>query len=104
MVDNYIINLEDFYQNNTIESWGTWTERMTLVQGFGYSSYHYKILLRDSKGREYFVWYYSKLEASNGSTIVVTLRQDCSSCDLYFKKLTNTKNGRESDVYSWLKA
>jgi hypothetical protein len=77
---------------------------VTLVQAFGWdpASAAYKILIQSRNGNQYFVWYSNLIGAKVGS--VITLTYEGTGSSMYFYKLINTGNGKESSVLRYLKA
>jgi drug/metabolite transporter (DMT)-like permease len=77
---------------------------VTLVQGFGWdpSNSAYKVLIQTRNGNQYFVWYDNLIGAKVGS--VITLTYEGSGPSLWFYKLINTGNGKESNIRRSLKA
>lgn len=77
---------------------------VTLVQGFGWDSSNgaYKVLIQSRNGNQYFVWYDNLIEAKVGS--VVTLTYEGSGSSLWFYKLINTGNGKESNIRRYSRA
>ncbi len=77
---------------------------VTLVQAFGWdpAKAAYKILIQSRNGNQYFVWYSNLIGAKVGS--VITLTYEGSGSSMYFYKLINTGNGKESSVLRYLKA
>jgi hypothetical protein len=77
---------------------------VTLVQGFGWdpSNAAYKVLIQSGSGNQYFVWYDNLIGAKVGS--VITLTYEGSGPSLWFYKLINTGNGKESNIRRYLKA
>jgi hypothetical protein len=77
---------------------------VTLVQGFGWDSSNsaYKVLIQSRNGNQYFVWYDNLIGAKVGS--VVTLTYEGSGSSLWFYKLINIGNGKESNIRRYLRA
>ncbi len=77
---------------------------VTIIQAFGWDSSQggYKMLIQSSSGNQYFVWYYNSIEVKVGS--VITLTYQGSGSSLYFYKLINTGNGKETSVHRYLRA
>ncbi|MEH1827020.1 MAG: hypothetical protein V7L22_16915 [Nostoc sp.] len=77
---------------------------VTLIQGFGWDSSHsaYKVLIQTSSGNQYFVWYDQLIGAKIGSVVMLTYEGSGSS--LWFYKLINTGNGKESNINRYLRA
>lgn len=77
---------------------------VTLIQGFNWDSSNgaYKVLIQTRSGNQYFVWYDELIGAKVGS--VVTLTYEGSGSSLWFYKLINTGNGKESNIRRYLRA
>ncbi|NMG20196.1 hypothetical protein DP116_12315 [Brasilonema bromeliae SPC951] len=77
---------------------------VTLVQAFGWdpSNAAYKVLIQSRNGNQYFVWYDNLIGAKVGS--VITLTYEGSYSSLWFYKLINTGNGKESNIRRYLRA
>lgn len=77
---------------------------VTLVQAFGWdpSNAAYKVLIQSRNGNQYFVWYDNLIGAKVGS--VITLTYEGSGPSLWFYKLINTGNGKESNIRRYLRA
>jgi hypothetical protein len=77
---------------------------VTIIQAFGWdpSNAAYKMLIQSRSGNQYFVWYYNLIQAKVGS--VITLTYQGSGSSLYFYKLINTGNGKESSVHRYARA
>ena len=77
---------------------------VTLIQAFGwdYSNGAYKVLIQSRSGNQYFVWYDNLIEAKVGS--VVTLTYEGSGSSLWFYRLINTGNGKESNIRRYVRA
>jgi hypothetical protein len=77
---------------------------VTLVQAFGWdpSNAAYKVLIQSGSGNQYFVWYDNLIGAKVGS--VITLTYQGSGPSLWFYKLINTGNGKESNIRRYLRA
>jgi hypothetical protein len=75
---------------------------VTLVQGFGLDNGYYKALIQAPNGQQFFVWYYSKLDARVGSVVQATYSG--SGPYLNFNTLTNIGNGKQSGVSRYTRA
>lgn len=72
------------------------TQTMKVAQKFGYDGGEsaYKILVQSySTGNRFFVWYRDSLELEDRQDVVITFGTDDWWC-----KITNLKNGRESEI------
>ena len=80
------------------------TAPVTLVQGFGWDASHaaYKALIQTKNGNQFFVFYEQLIGAKVGASIMATYEGSGNS--IYFHKLINPGNGKESRVYRHLKA
>jgi hypothetical protein len=78
-------------------------ESVTLLQAFGWdaSKACYKGLIQFKNGSQHLVWYPNLIGAKVGSVVKLTYTGSGSS--IYFNKLMNLGNGRESIVHSHLK-
>lgn len=77
------------------------TQTMKLAQKFGFDNdeWAYKIMVQSyATGNRFFVWYTDSLESIDGQDVVISFGTDEWWC-----KITNLKNGRESNIEKVLK-